>query len=349
MEFETILSNLKKKIYHPVYFLMGEEPYFIDAVADYIEKNVLEDAEKGFNQSVLYGGETTLLQVLSEAKAYPLMSEHRVVIVKEAQNMRDLLKKEKAEPSKEEKEPKKHPLEIYLENPQKSTLLVFCHKYKTIDMRTSFSKSLTKHAEVLKSDPVKDYKLTEWIEDCLRKRKSSIEPKAAFLLAEYLGNDLGKIVNEIDKLYLNIPADATITTDHIQKYIGISKEYNGFELQDALAKKDVLKANKIVNYFAANEKEHPLVMTIGLLAGYFTKILVYHSLPDKSPNNIAAALKVPPFFVKEYVQAAKSYSLNKTVAVISYLREYDLKSKGYDNGGTSEGELLKELVFKILH
>lgn len=349
MEFDKILSDLKKKVYYPVYFLMGEEPYFIDAIADYIEKHVLDESEKAFNQTVLYGGETNLLQVIAEAKGYPLMSSYRVVIVKEAQNMKDLVKKEKADTSKDDKDVKRHPLEIYLDNPQKTTLLVFCHKYKTIDMRTGFAKTLSKQAIVLKSEPIRDYKLAEWIEDYLTKRKLNFDPKVSFLLAEYLGNDLGKIVNEVDKLFLNISEGTTITTDHIQKYIGISKEYNNFELQDALSKKDILKANKIVNYFAANAKDNPLVMTIALLAGYFSKILVYHSLVDKSPNNAAAALKVPPFFVKDYVSAAKNYTMNKAANVISLLREYDMKSKGYDNGGATEGELLKELVFKILH
>lgn len=351
MEFEKIISDLKNKVYHPVYFLMGEEPYFIDEVSGFIEKNVLDESEKEFNQTVLYGGETNILQVISEAKSYPMMSNYRVVIIKEAQNMKDISPKEKAgaQAKKEESEEKKHPLEVYLNNPQKSTILVFCHKYKTVDMRTAFAKTLSKRAVVMKSDKMYDNKVPGWVEQLVKEKKYSIEPRASQLLTEYLGNDLSKIAMEIDKLTINVPSGSQITSDHIQQFIGISKEYNNFELQAAIGRRDILKANRIINYFASNPKDNPLVMTIALLGGYFSKILTYHYLPDKSQNNVASALKVNPFFVKDYSLAAGNYPPGKTMDIISLLRQYDLRSKGFDGNSIDEGELMKEIVFKIIH
>lgn len=345
MDFEKIINDLKNKVYHPVYFLMGEEPYFIDAISNYIEKNVLDDSEKEFNQTVLYGGETNLLQVLSEAKGFPMMSNYRVVIIREAQNMKGLT----PSASKSGDEEKKHPFEVYLNNPQKSTILVLCHKYKTIDMRTAFSKTLSKKAVVMKSDKMYDNKVPGWIEQFVKEKKYSMEPNARQLLAEFLGNDLSKIAMEVEKLMINLAPNTQITPDHIQQYIGISKEYNNFELQAAIGKRDALKANQIINYFASNPKDNPLVMTIALLGGYFSKILAYHYLPDKSQNNVASALKVNPFFVKDYSLAASNYSPGKTMDIISLLRQYDLRSKGFDGNSTDEGELLKEVVFKIIH
>ncbi|TAL60260.1 MAG: DNA polymerase III subunit delta [Bacteroidetes bacterium] len=363
MEFEKIISDLKNKVYHPVYFLMGEEPYFIDEVANYIEKNVMEDSEKEFNQTILYGGETNILQVISEAKSYPMMSNYRVVIVREAQNMKGLVPKIQDAPAlkgdKDNKRPPPpgkgqegeslHPLEFYLNNPQKSTILVFCHKYKTIDLRTSFAKALSKKAVVMRSDKMYDNKVPGWAEGFIKEKKYSMEPNARQLLTEYLGNDLSKIAMEVEKLMINLPAGTQITSDHIQKYIGISKEYNNFELQAAIGKRDALKANRIINYFASNPKDNPLVMTIALLGGYFSKILAYHYLPDKSQNNVAATLKVNPFFVKDYTLAAGNYPPGKTMDVISLLRQYDLRSKGIDGNSIDDGELLKEIVFKIIH
>lgn len=349
MDFEKIIADLKNKVYHPVYFLMGEEPYFIDAVSDLVEKNVLDASEKEFNQTILYGGETNILQVISEAKSYPMMSNYRVVIVKEAQHMKDLVPKEKPESKSRDKEEKKHPLELYIDNPQKTTILVFCHKYKTVDMRTAFAKTLSKKAVVLKSDTIYDNKVPKWIEDFVKAKGYSIDPRASQLLTEFLGNDLGRIAKEIEKLGINLPMGSAVTTDVIQQYIGISKEYNNFELQAAIGRKDVLKANRIIHYFASNPKDNPMVVTVASLAGYFTKVLTYHSLADKSQNNVAASLKVNPFFVKDYTYAAGNYSFSKVANIISLLREYDLKSKGYESTGVEEGELMKEMVFRILH
>ncbi|MBI4945651.1 MAG: DNA polymerase III subunit delta [Bacteroidetes bacterium] len=363
MEFEKIISDLKNKVYHPVYFLMGEEPFFIDAVSDFIDKNVLDESEKEFNQTVVYGGETNIGAVIGSAKRYPMMSNYQVVIVKEAQNMKGLIPKSpspnlspsgigakiKVSPEGGDLEGATHPFSLYLENPQKSTILVFCHKYKTIDMRTAFAKNLSKRAVVLKSDKMYDNKVPAWVESYIKEKNYTIEPRASQLLTEFLGNDLSKIAKEVEKLMINLPTQTQITTDHIQQYIGISKEYNNFELQAAIGKRDALKANRIINYFASNPKDNPFVVTIALLAGYFSKVLVYHYLPDKSQNNVASALKVNPFFVKDYTLAAGNYPPGKTMDIISLLRQYDLRSKGFEGNSTDEGELMKELVFRIIH
>jgi DNA polymerase-3 subunit delta len=343
MEFQQILTDLKKKVYQPVYFLMGDEPYFIDTVSDYIEKKVLDENEKEFNQTILYGRDVDVLTILSAAKRFPMMSERQVVIIKEAQDIRDLVKAGKGD------DKHKPPFLTYIENPQKSTLLVICYKYKKLDMRTALGKSIAKHAVVLESKKLYDNKVPDWIGSYLKNKNYSISPSACVMIAEYLGTDLSRIVNELDKLMINLPEKSEITVEHVQANIGISKEYNSFELQNALGRKDVLKSNRIVNYFAANDKDHPLVVTVSSLYGYFSKLLTYHFLPDKSKNTAATALGVHPFFLADYERAAKLYQPVKLKAIISNLREYDLKSKGVGNTSVNGGELLKELVFKILH
>ena len=347
MEFNDIMSELKKKIYRPVYFLMGEEPYFIDMISDYIENNVLDESEKEFNQSVLYGRDITAADVIGAAKRFPMMSEHQVIIIKEAQNIKDLVGKEKE--GDKAKDKTKLPFETYIENPQKSTILVICYKYKTIDKRTSVAKLIDKNAALFDSKKIYDNKVPDWINNYLKGKEYTVGPKASALLTEYLGTNLSKVSNELDKLMINLPPKSEITVEHIQTNIGISKDYNVFELQTAIGSKEVLKANRIINFFSSNEKEHPMVMTITSLYGYFCKMLTYHFLQDKSQASVASALGVHPFFVGDYEKAAKNFSLVKLKSIFGYLREYDLKSKGVDRGSASEGELLKELVFKIMH
>jgi DNA polymerase-3 subunit delta len=346
-DFSEILTDLKRKIYKPVYFLCGEEPYFIDQLSDYIEHNVLDESEKEFNQTVIYGRDVDLATVIGAAKRYPMMSEYQVVIVKEAQNIREFSKG-----SGEEGETKSggnNIFQSYVENPQSSTILVICHKYKSIDKRTALAKTIQKKSVFFESKKLYDNQVPEWVNTYIKGKGYKVNPKASLLLSEFLGNDLSKISNEIDKLIINVPADTEINTDHIQENIGISKDYNIFELQDALGKKDVLKSNRIVNYFAANPKDNPLVVTLGTLYGYFSKILLYHFAPDKSKFNVAKTLGVNPFFVEGYERAAKHYNTAKLKVVFACLREYDLRSKGIDNPSVNDGELLKELVFKILH
>jgi DNA polymerase III subunit delta len=350
-EYNDILLDLKRKLYKPVYFLHGEEPYFIDEISHYIEHNVLEEPEKGFNQTVLYGKDTDLASVISLAKGFPMMGERQVIIVKEAQTLKEFARKsaEDGDEPKEKKGGDKNPLAAYMENPQPSTILVFCHKYKKIDSRTSLAKLIAKNAVLFESKKLYDDKIPNWITSYLKDRKYNISPQAAALLAQHLGNDLSKIVNELGKLFISLPEGTEILPDHIQQNIGISKDFNVFELQDALGKKDVLRANRIVHYFAANPKDNPLVLTTASLYGYFHKILLYHFTPDKSRGSIASALGVNPFFVQGYETAARNYNTGKLKSIISHLRECDVRSKGVENVSTEDGELLKELVFKILH
>jgi len=342
-DFNQILSDLKKKVYKPVYFLMGDEPYFIDMISDYIENNVLDETEKEFNQSVLYGRDVSINDILSAAKRFPMMSEKQVIIVKEAQDTKDLVGKDKDDAKA------KHPFIAYIENPQPSTVLVICYKYKSIDKRTSIAKVIDKNAVLFESKKLYDNQVADWIFNYLKSKDYTINQRAAGLLAEYLGTSLSKITNELDKLMINLPPKSEITAEHIQANIGISKDYNVFELQTAIGKKEVLKANRIINYFASNEKDNPFVVTISSLYSYFTKLLVYHFLQDKSKTSVASALGVNPFFVADYERAAKNFAPGKLKSIFGYLRDYDVKSKGVDKGSATDGELLKEMVFKILH
>jgi DNA polymerase III subunit delta len=332
MTYEQIIDKLKNKIYYPVYFLSGEEAYYIDEISDYIEKNVLTETEKEFNQTVIYGRDTSVQAVVSAAKRYPMMANYQVVIVKEAQNI------EKIED-----------LASYVEHPLHSTLLVINYKYKKIDKRKTFAKMLEKNCVLFESKKLYDNQVPAWIAGFVSQKGYRITSKATAMLAEYLGTDLGKIVNEVSKLVLNIPGKSEINENLVEQNIGISKDFNIFELNNAIGTRNIVKANQIANYFAANPKENPLVKTIIMLFSYFSKILIFHQLADKSRNNVASALSVSPAFVKDYETAARNYSPKKLVQIVSILREYDLKSKGVNNISTSEGELLREMLFKILH
>lgn len=351
-DFSDIVLDLKRKLYKPVYFLHGEEPYFIDEISDYIEQHVLDESEKGFNQTVLYGRDTDLASIISLAKGFPMMGERQVVIVKEAQALKELSKS--SGDSDEVKEKKsssdtKNVLMDYLENPQPLTILVFCFKYKKLDARSTLAKTIAKKAVLFESKKLYDNKIPDWINGYLKEKKYSINPKAAILFAEYLGNDLSKIANEVGKLCINLPENSEISIDHIQQNIGISKDFNVFELQDALGKKDVLRTNLIIRYFAANPKENPLIMTNASLYNYFQKVLLYHFVPDKNRGSVASALGMNPFFVEGYERAARNYNTAKLKSIFNYLHECDARSKGIDNVSIEHGDLLKEMVFKILH
>lgn len=340
MSADDIIKDLKKRKYKPVYLLHGDEPYFIDAVSDHVEQHLLPEAERGFNQTVLYGKDTDVMTVLNAAKRYPMMADQQVVLVKEAQEMK----------WGTETDDKKsiNPFLNYLENPLSSTILVFCYKHGKFDKRKKTYKAIEKSGLIFESTPLRDSAIPGWVESYFKDKGHNTDPRAASMVAEYLGNDLSKIANELEKLLLNVAAGQEITLKHIQDNIGISKEYNVFELQSALAKKNVLKVNQIINYFAANPKNNPFVLVLGNLNSYFSKVLMYHYVRDKSPQNVAKEIGISPYFVKDYEQAARSFEYGKAVCIISYLREYDLKSKGLD-AATSDGELMKELMFKILH
>ncbi|MCD4729302.1 MAG: DNA polymerase III subunit delta [Bacteroidales bacterium] len=332
MNFEQILNDLKNKIYYPAYFLAGEESYYIDQISDYIEDNVLTDVEKEFNQTVIYGRETDVQSIISNAKRYPMMANYQVVIVKEAQEIKNI-----------------DELLPYIENPLDSTLLVINYKYKKIDKRKSFFKQIGKKGVLFESKKLYDNQIAGWINSYVRERGYDITPKASAMLTEFLGTDLSKVVNEITKLILNVPEKATINDELVERNIGISKDFNIFELQNAIGGRNILKANQIGNYFAANPKDNPLVKTTTILFGFFSRLMIYHQLKDKSRNSVASALSINPFFVKDYQMATKNYNLQKLSGIISLLKEYDLKSKGVNNISTTDGELLKELLFKILH
>src|ERR1700761_3315070 len=340
MTAENILKDLKNRKFKPLYLLHGDEPYYIDLVGNYVEHKVLSDAEKGFNQTVLYGKDTDIMTVLNAAKRYPMMAEYQVVLVKEAQEMK----------WGSESDDKKsiNPLLSYLENPLLSTILVFCYKYGKFDKRKKTYKAIEKSGLIFESAALYDSKVPAWIDEFIAAKGYKINPQASMMLSEYLGNDLSKISNELEKLMLNIQAGQEITLKHIHDNIGISKEYNVFELQAALGKKDAFKANQIINYFEANPKANPIVLVLGNLNNYFSKVLTYHYVKDRSQQNLARELGVNPFFVKDYEQAARSYDYGKTMRIISYLREYDLKSKGLESNA-EDGALMKELMFKILH
>ncbi len=334
MNFNQILNDLNNKIYHPIYFLMGEEDYFIDQITNFIHKNVLTESEKTFNQTVLYGKDTDISTVINTAKRFPMMANHQVVILKEAQHLKSI-----------------EDLIHYAKQPLKSTILVINYKYKKLDKRKQLYKNLQSNAVLFEAKKLYDNELPAWVDNYLSQKNRSIEPKANALLIEYLGNSLSKIVNEVDKLIITLPEGETkINTSHIERNIGISKDYNTFELHNALAKKDVLKANRIVHFFNKNPKDNPLVVTLSMLYYFFSKVLTYQFIKDKrNKKAVAATLKVNPFFLKEYEMAGRAYTPKKVVQIIGWLREYDLRSKGKNNVSTPDGELLRELIYKILH
>lgn len=333
MPHKEILQNLKNKIYKPIYFLMGEESYYIDLITDYISDNVLTEAEKAFNQTIIYGKDADITSIIHASSRFPMMANNQVIIVKEAQNIKKI-----------------EDLIFYAENPLKSTILVVNYKYKSIDKRKKLFKTLKKTGIIVEFKKKYENEIPNWIEQYLKNKNIKIEPSASILLSEYLGVELSKIANELDKLIITLPKnEKIITTSLIEKNIGISKDFNVFELQKALGIKNVLKSNRIINYFGENQKEHNITMVIALLYSYFIKVLKYHFAKDKSPRNIAITLKINPYFVSDYKIAATNYSSNKLFRIITYLREYDLKSKGVDSLNTDAGELLKELIYKILH
>lgn len=335
MTSQAILADLKQRKFAPVYLLQGEEPYFIDVISDYIEQHALSDAEKGFNQTIVYGKETDVLSVVNWAKRYPMMSEYQVVLVKEAQAM-DWSRNEEM-------------MAAYLENPLTSTILVFCYKYKKFDKRKKLYKAFKSKGLIFESNKIYDSQVAGWIGDHCREHGYKIQPEASALIGEYLGNDLSKIANELEKLMLNVPKDRNISTLDVQDNIGISKDFNVFELNKALAFRDVYKANQILNYFSANPKLNPMPLVIGAMGGYFIKVLKCHYTADKSRAALAKAAGVPEFFVGEYQQAIRNFNKEKTFTIISLLREYDMKSKGVNAVRTDSGPLLKELIYKILH
>ena len=328
-----IINDIKAGNIKPIYFLMGEEPYYIDKLTEYIEENVLQEHERDFNQTVLYGRDVTIEDIVGNAKRYPMMADRQVVIVKEAQELVRTIDK----------------LESYAENFQETTVLVMAYKYKTLDKRKKLVKLLDKVGLVFESKKMYENQVGTWIQRVLQGKGYSIEPKANAMLVEFLGNDLSRISNELNKLQIILPKGHTISAKDIEENIGFSKDFNVFELQNALGAKNQLKAYKIAQYFADNPKDNPMVVTTSLVFSYFVKVLKYHGLKDKNPKNVASALGISPFFVKDYDVALKNYPMRKVSAIVAGLRDIDVKSKGVGANSLSNHDLLKEMLVTIFN
>lgn len=333
MNFSEIISSIEKKSFSPIYFLQGDEPYFIDKITDKIEQNALLEHERDFNQTIIYGKDTTIEEIVSVAKKYPMMAEKQLVIVREAQNLSRTIEK----------------LALYLENPLSSTILVFCYKYSSLRSNSKIAKGLSKFV-FFNSDKIKDYQLPNWVETKCKELNLLIQPKEAILLSDFLGNDLNKIEHELEKLKILLKDGDKITSELIEKNIGISKEYNLFELSNALAHKNHEKIAMIANFISNNSKSIPLVVLISYLYGYYSKLMKLHFSKNKSNEAVLAKeLKLHPYVLKEYKKAATLYPPKSISRIITELKNYDLKSKGVGVNSVNEGEIVKELLFKISH
>ncbi|MDY4872248.1 DNA polymerase III subunit delta [Phocaeicola faecicola] len=332
--YEEIVRNLKNRVYSPVYFLMGEEDYYIDRISDCIMDTVLSEVEKEFNLTVLYGADTDMAGVINAAKRYPMMSEHQVIVVKEAQGLKGM-----------------EDLVYYLQKPLLSTILVFCYKHGTLDRRKKITAEIEKAGVLFESKKLKDTQLPGFISSFLKRKKVEIEPKASEMIAEFVGTDLNRLAGELEKLIITLPPGATrITPEQIERNIGISKDYNNFELRSALIEKDVLKANRIVKYFNDNPKNNPLQLTLAVLFNFFSNLMLAYYAPEKTEQGIAAQLGLrSPWQSREYMAAMRRYKGIKVMQIIEAIRTCDAKSKGIDNSSMSDGDLLKELVYVILH
>ncbi|MDE0470964.1 MAG: DNA polymerase III subunit delta [Ekhidna sp.] len=335
-DYYEILKSLKAKSFSPVYFLQGEETYFIDSIIKEIAHSALEESQKSFNQLVLYGKDTTLTDVIGAARKYPMTGERQVVIVKEAQEIKEWNTKDK-----------ENLILNYLENPLRSTILVFGYKHKSLNRRTKLGKAFEKHAVFLNAKKIYDNNIPDWIRSYCQANAVQIEEQAVMILSENIGNNLQRLSNEIEKLILNIKEEKQITSKMVQEYIGISKDYNIFELQKALSAANKRKAFKIAGYFASNPGNNPIVFIISKLFSYFTKLLMIHQSTDKSDRNIAGLIGVNPFFVKEYLAASGNYPINKVMQNIKHLHEADLQFKGIGYATKKERSILTELIYKI--
>ncbi len=333
-EYSDVIKELKSKIYHPIYFLEGDEAYFIDSISNFIEQKVLTESEKSFNQFILYGKDTSVNQINDYVRGYPMMGTYQVVIVKEAQNI---------------KVDEWELLLPYFDKPLKSTILVLCHKHKKLDKRKKFIKTIVDRSVFVTADKIYDSKLPQWIVNFIKEEGFKINEPAATLMAEFVGNDLNRIATEVEKLLINIPKEKTIDIDDISKNIGLSREYNSFELNRAIAYRDVLKANRIIKYFASNPKNNPAVLVIGTLFAYFQKVYVAHSFGARDKNTVASAIGINPFFADEYLVAMRNYPPKKTEIVLQTIGEYEMKFKGVNSAYATHDELMKEMIFKILH
>ena len=344
-KYDEVMIGLKQGKYAPAYMLCGKEPYYIDLVANYIENNVLDEMAREFDQTIIYGKDLTggdVSAVIGAARGFAMMGGYKVIIVKEAQNIK-----------------KWEALAMYMDNPQPSTILVFCYKYGSPDKRLNLFKNWEKKGGVLmESEQLRDYQVEKWIRDDVAQRNKElkengdevqIDEKVTKILADSIGTDLTQIVGALQKLIDGRPEGVkVIDAALVERNIGISKDFNVFELQSALIAGDVVKANRITQYFATS-KDHPMVKELGILYGFFANLMIYHYLPDKTDRVVASALGVAPFMVKDYAAAAKRYSAGKTFAIIGYFRETDARLKGINNPSAKDADLWKELIYKIMH
>jgi DNA polymerase-3 subunit delta len=332
-DYKEILRDLKNKIYKPVYFLAGKESYYIDLITDFIEDTVLDEAEKAFNQTVLYGLDVTVIQVIETCRRFPMMANQQVVIVREAQKLKKI-----------------DDLQVYVDNPLNSTILVIAYKYEDLDKRKSLYKTLAKKGWYFESDKVPEYQVPGWIDRYLTDRGIMAGADASRLLAEFLGNDLGKIANELEKLIISLPKEnPRIDTDLIERSIGISKDYTPNELWRAIVYRDHLKAARVVSYYAAHSQKEIIPLIFPVLFSSFSRVLMYHNLKDKTDGNVVAMLKTYPGYVRDFRAAAALYNPGACMNIISLVRSYDLKAKGFGVAGSDAGDLLRELVFRIMH
>ncbi|QHS60315.1 DNA polymerase III subunit delta [Chitinophaga agri] len=331
MEYQDIIKEWKQKKFRPLYWLEGEEDFFIDQVSNYAEHHLLDEAEKGFNLTILYGKDTDWSTVINACRRYPMFAERQVVVLKEAQSMKDILK-----------------LEAYIDNPLASTIFVVAHKQGKIDGRSKLAKLIKEKGVLLSTKKMYDNQLPAWVDAYVGSLGRAISQKAGILLVDHIGNDLSRMANEIDKLLVNLPPDKKIDENDIEKYVGISKEYNVFELQNALGQKDIAKVMRIIRYFAANPKAGPIQMVLPSLYNFFSKMIMVFGVKG-GEKEIAAAIGVHPFFVKDYINAARQYGLEGTEKAILLLHTYNLRSIGINDSGVEDGELMKELVYKMMY
>lgn len=332
--YEEIVRDVKNGMYVPIYFLMGEEDYYIDRISEYIADRVLTEAEKEFNLTILYGADTDIVTIINSAKRYPMMSKYQIVMVKEAQNLKNL-----------------DELTYYLQKPLMSTVLVFCYKHGVLDRRKKLAAEIEKAGILFESKKLKDAQLSGFISSYLKRKRVDIEPKASEMMAEFVGADLNRMAGELEKLVITLPDGCSrITPEQIERNIGISKDYNNFELRNALITKDVLKANLIVKYFNNNMKNNPLQVTLAVLFGFFSNLMLTYYAPGKSEQEIASFLGLrSPWQAKDYLAAMKKYSGVKVMQIIGEIRLCDAKSKGVKNSSVSDGDLLRELIYFIMH
>jgi DNA polymerase-3 subunit delta len=338
MTAQEIIKNIQGNQVAPVYLLQGSESYYIDLVSDFIEENLLQEAEKGFNLMVMYGKDVEMVDVLNNARRFPMMAERQVVIVKEAQNLNGFKTQDG-----------RAMLEEYVKNPVPSTVLVFAFKYGKLDGKMTLAKALKKHGIVSTSEKLKDYQLPDWIKGYITSKGKKYSEMAVQLLSDHIGTNLERLSNEIDKVLINLEEGAIIDEDVIDKNVGISKDYNAFELQKAVMVRDVLKANKIVKYFGANIKEHHPIPIIALLYSLFSKLTIVHQRKSDSPKELAAVLKINPYFIKDYQTGARNYPLYKVLENIGHIHSADLEVKGINSAAIGGENILKQLIFKLIH